>query len=161
MFTREKEIVNEQFLGRSDVYNLRCGGNGGFDYINKNQMNGFSDRAVAQKGRKAVDKILEERYGANWRTEFAKLGGKLGGKAMFDKKLGIHSSEYKDAGWQAALQPAAAAKKKETLSRIMHQQGSKNSQHGTMWITNGTDSKKIKKTDPIPVGWQQGRKIKA
>jgi hypothetical protein len=33
MYEREKEIVTPEFLARSDTYNLRRGGNGGFDYI--------------------------------------------------------------------------------------------------------------------------------
>ena len=33
MFAREKEVVTEEFLLREDVYNLRRGGTGGFDYI--------------------------------------------------------------------------------------------------------------------------------
>ena len=32
-----------------------------------------------------------------------------------------------------------------------------NSQYGTMWITNGTENKKIKKDEPIPEGWNKGR----
>lgn len=40
-------------------------------------------------------------------------------------------------------------KRKETMTRIKHQQGSTNSQYGTMWITNGTANRKIKKEDVI------------
>ena len=39
MIQREKEIVNEDFLLRHDTYNVRRGGTGGFDYINKNGLN--------------------------------------------------------------------------------------------------------------------------
>jgi hypothetical protein len=39
MIRREKEIVNEDFLLRDDTYNVRRGGTGGFDYINKNGLN--------------------------------------------------------------------------------------------------------------------------
>lgn len=39
MIDREKEIVNEEFLSRDDTYNVRRGGTGGFDYINKNGLN--------------------------------------------------------------------------------------------------------------------------
>ena len=39
------------------------------------------------------------------------------------------------------------------------QRGENNSQHGTVWITNGSDNKKIKKNDDIPKGWYKGRVI--
>jgi len=35
--------------------------------------------------------------------------------------------------------------------------GEKNSQYGTMWITNGEFNRKIKKDDIIPLGWAMGR----
>lgn len=56
--------------------------------------------------------------------------------------------------------PEARAKKKETFKRIGHQQGEKNSQFGTMWITNGIESKKIQKDEVIPEGWALGRIFK-
>jgi hypothetical protein len=38
--------------------------------------------------------------------------------------------------------------------------GDKTSQFGTMWITNGTENRKIKKDlDSIPEGWYKGRII--
>ena len=39
MFAREKEVVTDEFLARPDTYNLRRGGFGGFDYINKLGLN--------------------------------------------------------------------------------------------------------------------------
>jgi len=43
---------------------------------------------------------------------------------------------------------------------LKSQSGTKNSQYGTCWITNGMGSKKIFKGDVIPEGWMLGRKIK-
>lgn len=37
--------------------------------------------------------------------------------------------------------------------------GNKNTQFGTMWITNGTTNAKILKTDSIPEGWKKGRTV--
>ena len=61
---------------------------------------------------------------------------------------------------ELAKTPEATAKKKQSLAAINHQQGTKNSQYGTMWITNGFENKKIKKIDKIPKGWYKGRVVK-
>jgi hypothetical protein len=52
-------------------------------------------------------------------------------------------------------------KRKIGQKNSIAQQGIKNSQFGTCWITNGIDSKKINKNDLIPKGWQRGRKMKS
>lgn len=39
MYLKEAEIVDEEFLKRTDVYNLVPGGHGGWDYINSNKLN--------------------------------------------------------------------------------------------------------------------------
>jgi len=51
-------------------------------------------------------------------------------------------------------------KRKYAKNQSINQSGNKNSQFGTMWITNGVNSKKIKINDPIPKGWHIGRVIK-
>lgn len=47
------------------------------------------------------------------------------------------------------------------FSKVMSfsQSGSKNSQFGTFWITNGKDNKKIPKGEEIQEGWRKGRFI--
>lgn len=54
-------------------------------------------------------------------------------------------------------------KLREKCKMIKHQQGEKNSQFGTCWITKDGINKKIKRTeldDYITNGWTKGRKIK-
>ena len=54
-------------------------------------------------------------------------------------------------------------KVKNTYKEIKHQQGEKNSQYGTCWVTKDNENKKIKKEELdtyIQMGWIKGRKIK-
>lgn len=59
----------------------------------------------------------------------------------------------------AALSEESRQKRLDTLKKIGHQQGKKNSQYGKMWITNGTKegTYRINKTDKIPEGFWKGR----
>jgi hypothetical protein len=38
-----------------------------------------------------------------------------------------------------------------------HSKGEKNSQFGSMWITNEIENKKVKKDSEIPSGYRRGR----
>lgn len=57
MYSREKEIVTEEFLARSDVYNLRRGGTGGFDYINKINPTPFKGRTHSDSTKQLLREI--------------------------------------------------------------------------------------------------------
>ena len=97
-----------------------------------------------------------------------KTGGSKGGKANKGKtkskehkeKLSTHLSKVRSRGVSNALSEQSRQKKKETFKQNKHSQGERNSQYGTMWITNGEINKKIRKNDPIPEGYYKGRKLK-
>lgn len=61
MFAREKEIVNEEFLARDDVYNIRRGGFGGFDYINSSGMPKMLGKHHSQETKHRLSEVLIER----------------------------------------------------------------------------------------------------
>ena len=46
---------------------------------------------------------------------------------------------------------------KQSEEIILKKTGNKNGSWNTVWITNGIDTKKIKKSDKIPDGWKLGR----
>ncbi len=62
-------------------------------------------------------------------------------------------------GSEAAKSEKSREKRKKTFEDIGHQKGNKNSQYGTMWVTNGLSNKKIKKGNPLPEGYFPGRKL--
>lgn len=73
-----------------------------------------------------------------------------------NKKL-YFDPEFRAKGVEAARTLESIQIRKDTFKEIKHQVGSTNSQFGSMWITNGTLNKKIKKDDNLPEGWYKGR----
>lgn len=151
MYQKEGELVNEDFLTIENTYNLKVGGFGGFDYINTNKLNAGMQymKDNAKELQKAGLKILKAKYGdnyGNWMKEISKKGiiaarKKFPNGTFFGK---THSEE---------------TKRKISAKNSISSAGEKNSQYGTMWITNGEKNIKIKKSDTIPEGWIKGRKI--
>lgn len=141
MFAKEKELVTLNDMS----YNMKSGGDGGFDYLNNTGLN--TSWKNKDRGYKISNTLKQK-----WKTDptFAKaLRAQQGqrtenfiesAKASFLGKT--HTDETKDK-----------IKKAVTGKHV----GVLNSQHGTLWITNGVTNKKINKTDSIPDGWRRGR----
>jgi len=149
MFKKEKELVNEDFLAIENTYNLKVGGSGGWDYINQNDLSGGGWRKSS--------------------SEEKSKSGRIGGIATFNKKVGFFSAESKNKAKKTLLEKypngtfygkthSEETKKIISQQNSIMQSGEKNSQYGTMWITNGIKNAKIKRNDTIPDGWQKGRK---
>lgn len=58
---------------------------------------------------------------------------------------------------QPLLPTKPITKRMETLKRIGHQRGEKNSMYGTRWIHQGKLAKRIPKDAPLPEGWKEWR----
>ena len=140
-------------------------GDGGWDHVNNNE-----ELRVAKnrKARESTDKVLLEKYGENWRAHVAELGHVV----QKEKKVGIYredkkysfaggNSKYQQLGNTPKAREKAKVSQRKTYSEIQHQQGKKNSQYGTKWITNEVESTKISCDEPLPRGWRYGRKMKS
>lgn len=157
MFAREKEVVTEEFLNRDDTYNLRRGGYGGFDHINKSGLNGTIEGKSNGGKKQVIDaKQNKTRF---FDEDFQKIINIKSVETHKRNKSGFFDPLIREKARLCAITPEANAKRKMTMLENGHQQGVKNSSFGTMWITNGTENKKIKKTESIPEGWNKGRKM--
>jgi hypothetical protein len=160
MYAKEAEVVDDEFLAREDTYNLRRGGFGGFEYIQKNRLNGFNDIQVAKSARKKLNEQLIVRYGSLSNVS------RIGGCSTKEKQVGIYDpskrQEYMRIGREAALSDNAKEKRKATMKAKDFAKGENNPNFGKQWIHNQETYKSIMiyKDDVIPEGWSKGRRIK-
>lgn len=150
MYAKEHEIVNEEFVSRKDTYNIKIGGSGGFDYINNNPQKFLTEKRLKSlMSQKEANQIRAEKFKTN---------------LEFKEKILVHMKMMKEISQQNNpngtffnKNHTDTTKEKMSVSHIGKHDGNKNSQYGTMWITNGITSKKINKNDSIPKGWNKGR----
>lgn len=151
MYNKEAELVDDNFLSEENTYNLKRGGFGGWDYVNSNNLsggNGRFNKVTAKERSILAHKKLQEirKNNPQWQADHNKKTSlaMLGHPNYFK----YHSEESKK-------------KISTTLRENNTRVGEKNSQYGTLWITNGVENKKIKKEfldDYIKLGYYKGRK---
>lgn len=150
MYAKEAEIVNDEFLAEENTYNLKRGGFGGFDYINSVGLGGKNGHVFTDEDRHK-GKIT------------------LGSKSK-DERREILLKSYKDTTKEdrqhrsrglrlSSITADAMRLKKETWVNNGRGKGDKNSQYGSMWITDGVNNKKVNKNDDVECGWRRGRTL--
>ena len=153
MNSKEAELVNEEFVLREDTYNICIGGQGGFGYINS--VKEIRDIA-AKKAIESQKEYLIANYGVDHisKTKNAR-------KIISDRNRELHKNGRLNPPTFYGKTHTEESKIKISKSNSNNQNGDKNSQFGTMWITDGIENKKIKKdVDIIPEGWYKGRSNK-
>ena len=151
MIEKEKELV----IISEQTYNLCPGGLGGFGYINANLHRW---EGLHQNGRKLADKVLEEKYGLNWRTIVGKKGFKTRSERYpeLSRQVAIRGKKEGWLCWKGKTHTPETIKKMQKSKNV----GKQNSQYGTCWICNEEGNKKIQKEDLdiyLNLGYVKGR----
>lgn len=158
MYSKEREIVTNEFLIRDDTYNLRRGGTGGFDYINKTNIPKFHGRTHTEESKSKMGHVpsTEERMntslrhiGNNHNPNVRVYGNDH--PASFKK-----TQEHKDKIRAGII---AHHQKGIPTNSPLYNKGEGHPVYGTMWITNGANNKRVKKDTIIELGWYKGRSI--
>lgn len=156
MCSKEREIVNEEFLKRNDVYNLALGGYGGLYHINKGGKNLYGLNGTSGYGLENLlpFSIIKDRMIATnrWEKHLQKLS-ELAKAQYANGRIGSFSGKLH------TIETIDKMKRVHMINR--HQQGTKNSQFNTKWISNTAlkISKKVDKDVEMENGWIDGRII--
>lgn len=149
-YEMEKNIVNEDFIKRKDVYNVIIGGDP-FESINSNA------ELRKEKNRRAaisMNKII-------WNDEQFISRNK---ERMVKQSKELHSNGILKAPNWTGKKHKEETKKKIGEKNSKYQRGEKNSQYGTCWVYhNEYGNKKIRKEEIdeyLKSDWIKGRKIK-
>lgn len=156
MFAKEAEIVNEEFINRSDTYNIKLGGNGGWDFVNKQGLNFTYEKNNKISGFKNVPQ------------ETRKLWQQQATQAFIDKyelfRQGLIPDPHPNREAFTFKGKSHTDKTKAAMSTTHKERGSgkgeKNSQYGTCWVHNRETNKKIDKDELnhyLNQGWTRGR----
>jgi len=151
---REIELVNEELLNDPMCMNLQPGGGGGFS--SEEHRESFLKAGIEVSKEAGIEgaKMHSEKMKADpeYRVYCIKQI-KESLEDIFQYGKGVNNNFF-------GRKHTGETKKKIGEKNSISQNGKGNSQFGTRWINNNTESKKIKKTDELPDGWTYGRKIK-
>jgi group I intron endonuclease len=140
LIEREKEIVNKDLLNNKLCLNLMIGGRGGF-ISHEQQKNRSRLGGLASVKNRKLDTKLANDHKNRWISIVKKY----------------HQSGVHDYATFKGRKHSDITKLKMSNVKKGKGIGESNSQFGSCWITDGFNSKKIKKTQPIPEGWRLGR----
>lgn len=137
---REKEIIDNLWKDDPQCMNLKEGGYGG---SSKETQFLRSKSGGLSTWRKNPDKM--------------RLVSSKGGISSFIRKTGIHNPNTKHFHGK---KHSEKTKDRISIANSISQSGERNSQFGTIWITDGINTKKIKKDQNVPDGFRIGRTLK-
>ena len=148
MYQMESIVVDAEFVRRADTYNIKQGGNGGWDHINTNVD--LSKRA------KLLNEFPNKRFSGRQHTDETKR------KIAYANSIRVVTEETrKKLSKERKGKPLTQAHKDKIGVRNSELQGgNRNSQYGTCWVYNEAGNKKIKKDDLqqyLDAGYVKGR----
>lgn len=141
MFQKEKELV---YIGE-ETYNIKEGGSGGWDYINKFNLRPTKNQQI-ENGKKGYA-IVMAKYSKEYMDQRRKENAKAASKKNFGNKYWLGKKHKKDT-------------KQKMREKAALRIGEKNSSYGSCWIFNEIENKKIKKDsldEWLKLGYKKGR----
>ncbi len=159
MDKKEAELVDEVYLLSGNTYNLKLGGQGGFDHI-------YSSPEIATEvGKRGYNAGLAK-FTKEKRSE---IGKKSYSKSLLlfrksnDPEIKKRRSEISGNTFRGKHHTSETKKKMSEKQQNVDRTGNNNPMYGKCWVYNDKESIRIDKTDLdiyLQNGWIKGRKYK-
>ena len=163
MHNAEARYITEDVVNDKKSYNLKLGGLGGWDYVNKNLTVEEMKRRGKHGSIALKEKLKDPEYYEKWHQMMVKVNASQSKRNKASESLKEHWKLH--GGAWTGKHHKESTKRKIGEANAKYQRGSGNSQYGTCWISNTLIKKsiKIKKEflfDYISEGWIKKRIIK-
>lgn len=142
LYQLEREIVNEEFIVRDDVYNVTLGGGGGNPLLGQYVVeNKLGIHAMTFEERSVCSKEIQRNRNPEERRRMCAMGGKIGSRVGMERKSGIFglTAEQRTAngkkGSAIAKENGSSFYNREMQIEWGRRGGPKNK--GFVWLTNG------------------------
>lgn len=149
MNNKELELVSEEFIKEDTNYNLKLGGDGGWDYVNSNNLAGTFIQH-SEESKKLIANSIKKCFINNASYREKQLINLKNMRKNLDAK-------YPNGMFYGKSHTKLSKEKMRKPKNI----GEDNPQYGKMWIYSLIERKnaRINKNDDIPEGWYKGRKM--
>jgi len=146
MADKEAEIVTEDFVKRSDTYNMHKGGLGGWDHWNGSDQHKKNAKEGGKIAAKRLNEFIAEQKANNtkwWQNWYSNVV--------------TQNRNKNNNGWCNLTSNEYEQRRKDASKKSS---GPGNSQFGKIWISNILTKEVTRSniTDPIPEGWVRGKK---
>lgn len=157
----QRLLVDEDFVLRQDTYNLKIGGLGGWQFINKYHLNNNAEQ-YKKGNKKHLQMLKNDLQYAEMFWKRVRQGLQKINKEQIKQKM-RQVWKHKKHPWIGRKHSEQTKKKIGQKNAISHK-GILNSSYGTCWIYNLElkENKKIKKDNLeqwLKKGWEKGRKM--
>lgn len=163
---KEKEIVNQKFVERDDTYNLKVGGDGGWDFCN-DPSNGYTSEI---RSRNAKESNKRPEVKSKQLSSLKKYYDNLDSEILLDRtRRGQETRNRRIAAGEIHCHQSflgkhhseeTKQKMRDTFALNKSNVGSKNSNYGKHWWKDPNDRTKYKSfsdDEEIPEGWVRGK----
>lgn len=160
MIKKEAELIDEDKVKDKKIYNLKKGGQGGWDYVNKNGFAKSNEHLII------ANKAKKNKYINTWNDFYKsiyKKSGLIEWKKSNDPEIKKRRSEIAKNAFLGKNHSDETKKRMSEKQKNINRTGKNNPMYGKCWIYNDKESIRIN-NDEIDLylkqGWLKGRRYK-